>query len=319
MHLSDGFLDPSTAIITSAATAGAVGLSVWQLRREIISAEASVAQSSAMAGKMALVGAGVFAAQAVNFPLAGGVSGHLLGGVAAAALLGPWAGILVVAAVLAVQCLLLGDGGLSALGANIFNMAVLGAVLGGPVHAMVRRGMSAARQATAGGFAAAAALPLGALACAAEMHVAGKAAFAATSGEMLPMHWMLAVAEGLFTAAVVLAARRSAASAGEERSAARWTAGTLVAVLLATVLFVPFSSPLPDTLESAAERMGVIAADPYVAAAVDESTFAAAGARATAVLPILLGTLVAFAATGALARGLHRATIVPVRKHERGG
>jgi cobalt/nickel transport system permease protein len=254
--------------------------------------------------------------QAVNFPLAAGVSGHLLGGVAAAVLLGPWAGMLVVAAVLAVQCCLLGDGGVSALGANILNMAVLGAALGGPVHAMARCRATAARQSLAAGLAAAASLPLGALACAAEMHVAGTAAFAATSAAMVPMHMLLAVAEGLFTAAAVLAAHRATAAAPvpAERRLSPRTAAAFAAVLLATACFVPLSSSLPDTLEAAAEQLGVVAAEPYLAAAVNDSTFAAAGAWATDVLPILLGVLLASAVAGTLAFGLTRAEIAPVRK-----
>lgn len=304
MHLSDGFLDPSTAILTSAAAAGALGMSVWQLRRNGLRIDSAGLRPSASAGKMALVAAGVFAIQAVNFPLTSGVSGHLLGGVAAAALLGPWAGMVVVAAVLAVQCCLLGDGGISALGANVLNMAVLGAVLGGPVHALSRRGTSATRRTLTVALASAAALPLGAIACAAEMHLAGRASFTTTAGEMLPLHLLLAVAEAAFTAAAVLAVQRSATWIRDEQPASKFTAVVLIATLVATAALVPYSSTPPDTLEAAVDVAGLAASEPLLAAAVGDGAFAAAGEWGTAVLPILLGATLAFAAAWIVGRSL---------------
>ena len=76
---------------------------------------------------MGVMAAFIFAAQMLNFPVAGGTSGHLLGGALAAVLLGPYAGAIVIAIVLIVQCLVFQDGGLTALGANIFNMSFIGA------------------------------------------------------------------------------------------------------------------------------------------------------------------------------------------------
>ena len=88
---------------------------------------------------MGTMAAFVFAAQMVNFPVGSGVSGHLLGGVLASVLLGPWAGAVVIAAVLIVQCFLFGDGGLTALGANFVNMGLIGAVGGYAIYAPIRR------------------------------------------------------------------------------------------------------------------------------------------------------------------------------------
>src|SRR5205807_1682545 len=106
--------------------------------------------------KMGTMAAFVFAAQMVNFPL--GVlpaSGHLLGGVLAAVMLGPWAGAVVIAAVLIVQCLLFGDGGLVALGANFVNMGLIGAVLGYAIYSEIRRAIGGARGVLVGGMIAA--------------------------------------------------------------------------------------------------------------------------------------------------------------------
>lgn len=293
MHLSDGFLNTSTALCTSAAAATSLGVGVWQLRRR--------ADALPSAGRMALVGAAVFAAQAINFPLAGGVSGHLLGGVAAAALLGPWAGMIVISAVLAVQCFLLGDGGVTALGANVLNMAVLGAMLGYPVWRMTQSGASPARRIAVAAAAGFAALPLGALACAVEMHAAGTASFAATAGQMTPLHLLLGVAEGLFTAAAVLAATRERATATAERR----NGLAMLAVLAMTAVLVPYSSSLPDTLEAAVERAGVATGEPLLAPSLSESAFAATGSWAAS-LPILIGAMLAIAAIVLFRQGLSR-------------
>jgi cobalt/nickel transport system permease protein len=301
MHLSDGFLDTPTAIASTSAAAAALGVSVWQLRRDL-----QQRRATASAGQMAIVGAAVFAAQAINFPLSHGVSGHLLGGVAAAALLGPWAGTLVVSAVLLVQCLLLGDGGISALGANVLNMAVLGAALGAPIWRLRQNAVSQSRAAMFAALAGAAALPLGALACAVELQISGKATFAATAAEMLPLHFLLGVAEGLFTAAAVMLVARNTAA---DRAYASRGALAFVAVLAVTAILVPYSSALPDTLEAAVEQLGVIASEPQLIAAIDDATFAAAGDWATAALPILIGTLLASATIVLLARTLGSAQL----------
>ncbi len=295
MHLSDGTLDAPTVLLTAAAAAGSVGVSLWQLRRQREFAAPS-------AGRMAFVGGAVFAAQAINFPIADGVSGHLLGGVAAAVLLGPWAGTLVVSTVLAVQCLLLGDGGLSALGANVLNMAVLGSLLGYPVWRMNQRGTAAARRAVVAAFAGAASLTFGAVACAMEMQFSGRADFFATAGHMVPLHLLLGVAEGLFTAAAVLLAARSA----EATTRVRRNALSMLAILAVVAILVPYSSALPDTLEAAIEPYGIVAAEPYVAAVVVDDTFSAAGGWGGAVLPIGLGASLAFSTILVLDRGISR-------------
>src|SRR5436305_151416 len=131
MHIPNAVLDPKVAAVTGAI--GAAGL-VYGLR----ALEKRLGErTTVLMGTMA---AFVFAAQMVNFPLGPlAVSGHLIGGVLAAVMLGPWAGAVVMAAVLIVQCLLFGDGGLMALGANFVNMGLIGSVLGYAIYAPVRR------------------------------------------------------------------------------------------------------------------------------------------------------------------------------------
>lgn len=121
MHIPDGFLSASVSMATWAAAAGGVGFCINQAARSMKDRTIPL---------MGITAAFLFSAQMVNFPIGGGTSGHLLGGALAAVLLGPFAGSVTLACVLVFQCLLFQDGGLTALGANIFNMALVG-TLGG--------------------------------------------------------------------------------------------------------------------------------------------------------------------------------------------
>src|SRR5205809_3804003 len=121
MHLPDGFLDAKTALLcTGAATVG-VGVALRQVRTTLEPRRLPM---------LGLAAAFVFAAQMLNFPVAGGTSGHLVGGVLTAILLGPSAAVLVMTCVLIVQCFMFADGGVLALGANIFNMGVVNVCAG---------------------------------------------------------------------------------------------------------------------------------------------------------------------------------------------
>ena len=130
MHIPDGFLDTTTSVITWAAAAGGVAYAVRRVSKELDERQVPL---------MGVSAAFIFAAQMLNFTVAGGTSGHLLGGALAGILLGPWAGMLVLTSVLSIQALLFQDGGLLALGANVFNMAVLGVLLGWAVYTGVKR------------------------------------------------------------------------------------------------------------------------------------------------------------------------------------
>lgn len=121
MHVPDGFIDVPTSAAAGAIAAAGIAVSLRGARRELDD------RTAPMAG---LVAAFVFAAQMINFPVAAGTSGHLLGGVLAAVLVGPYTGALCIAVVLLVQGLFFADGGLTALGVNITNMAVIGVGIG---------------------------------------------------------------------------------------------------------------------------------------------------------------------------------------------
>src|SRR3954447_4525147 len=131
MHIPDAVLDPRVAAVTGVVGAAGLLAGLRTLEKQLGE------RTTVLMGTMA---AFVFAAQMVNFPLGPLlVSGHLLGGVLAAVMLGPWAGAVVIAAVLIVQCLLFGDGGLTALGANFINMGLIGSVGGYAIYAPIRR------------------------------------------------------------------------------------------------------------------------------------------------------------------------------------
>ena len=130
MHVPDGFLNVPTSMATGVIAALGVGLALRGARKELNERTAPLA---------GLVAAFVFATQMVNFPVGAGTSGHLLGGALAAALVGPWTGILVITVVLIVQALLFADGGLTALGTNITLMGLVGVGVGWLVMVLVLR------------------------------------------------------------------------------------------------------------------------------------------------------------------------------------
>jgi cobalt/nickel transport system permease protein len=129
MHIPDGFINAGVSAGAGVVAAGGIGVSLRKAAQTMEDKQAPLA---------GLVAAFVFAMQMLNFPVAAGTSGHFLGGVLAAVLVGPWAGVICVALVLLVQGLFFADGGLSALGLNIVNMALIGCLGGYAVLALAR-------------------------------------------------------------------------------------------------------------------------------------------------------------------------------------
>ena len=200
MHIPDGFIDGSTSVVAGAVAIGALGLSLHKAGDIVEDGRAP------MAG---LVAAFVFAGQMVNFPVASGTSGHLLGGVLAAILLGPWLGSIVVAVVVSVQSLLFADGGLSALGLNVINMAIVPAFAGYAVFFVIRKVLPATRPSVVGAAAATAWLSvvLASVAFAVEYLVGGNgaASLATVATAMIGVHAVIGVGEAVITGLVVAA------------------------------------------------------------------------------------------------------------------
>lgn len=249
MHIPDGFLSI------------AVSLACWLLTGLILAATLARAGRRFQERQVPLMGimaAFIFAAQMINFPVAGGTSGHLLGGALAAILLGPWAGMLVMTAVISLQALLFQDGGLLAMGANILNMGLLTAAVG---YGLYRPFRSARRGLRLGAAGAAAWLSVmsGALATALQLWLSGTAKLGIVVPAMLGIHLLIGLGEALITvAALGFILRVRPDLAGEQPSARAgrgWAAvGLGIAVLVAVLS--PLASSNPDGLERVAIDMG---------------------------------------------------------------
>ena len=198
MHIPDGFLAPEVAAGTAVVAAGAVGIG---LRR------AGARLEDRVVPLLGVLAAFVFAAQMLNFPVAGGTSGHFLGATLAAVLLGPWVACLVMAVVISTQALAFADGGVSALGANIVNMGVIGALFAGFAIAAGVRVLPATRGALLGLVAVVSwlAVMLGAAATSVELAVSGTVPLGTVLPAMLGVHALIGVGEAAIGVAAISA------------------------------------------------------------------------------------------------------------------
>jgi cobalt/nickel transport system permease protein len=195
MHIPDGFVATEVALACAVPAAVAVGVG---LRR------ANVDLDERRVPLLGVTAAFVFAGQMLNFPVAGGTSGHFMGAALAAILLGPWLACLVLAVVLGVQAFVFADGGLTALGANVLNMGVLGAlVVGSLMHAARAVAPRAIRPIAAGG--AWLAVMVGATATALELAISGTVPLATVLPAMLGVHALIGAGEAVITVAAVSA------------------------------------------------------------------------------------------------------------------
>jgi cobalt/nickel transport system permease protein len=213
---------------------------------------------------LGLAAAFLFAAQMVNFPVAGGTSGHLVGGVLAAALLGPSAAVVVLTTVLIVQCFLFADGGVLALGANIFNMGIVGAVGGYAIYRVVCRALPGTRgQVAAVAFAGWCSTVLASISCAGQLAWSGTVAWPVGFTAMTSVHMLIGVGEGLISALVLLAIQRvrpeltsEVSGAASPRPWGELVSYGLVATLGVAIFVAPFACPWPDGLDSVAAKLG---------------------------------------------------------------
>ncbi len=198
MHIPDGFINGATSAAAGVAAAGGVGYSLRQTGRYLSERQVPLA---------GLVAAFVFAAQMFNFPVMSGMSGHLIGGVLAAVLVGPWAAYLVMSVVLFVQGLFFADGGLSALGLSIINMGLLAAVGGYAIYRVLLRlvARTPAGVPLAAGIAAFISVPLAALGFVVQFAIGGTAdiSTATVLTAMVGTHLLIGIGEGILTALVI--------------------------------------------------------------------------------------------------------------------
>ncbi len=221
MHIPDGFLDPKISTELIGAAALVLGYSFAKVREAVTALKPAEALAAAGRGmrnvvggmrrvltgegerviyKMGMVAALVFAGQMFNFPIGSGTSGHLVGGVFASIILGPFAGAIVIAAVLLVQMLFFADGGLLAIGANIINMSLFGTIFAYYIYYYLNKVFPEWLSILAAAWAA---VPLAAFICALELGFSGTIPFEKVIPAMVNVHMVIGVAEALITLALV--------------------------------------------------------------------------------------------------------------------
>lgn len=263
MHMADALVSPAVAVTMYAASAAAAGVSLVQLHKE----EAAAPElAKKKLPTMAVMSALVFAGQMINYTIPGtGSSGHLCGGMLLSAILGPWAGFLPMIVILAIQALFFADGGLLALGANVWNMAFYGCFVGyfliyrPLMQGRLLAGKGRTKLVLASVLGCVVTLQLGALSVVVETSLSGITAlpFGAFAALMQPIHLAIGLVEGGITAAVLLFVYQTrpellqCASAGAKNRCSRRAA---LAILAAAALVIGgglslLASANPDGLE----------------------------------------------------------------------
>jgi cobalt/nickel transport system permease protein len=195
MHIPDGFLTANTWAPAWLISAGFIGFCLRRTANML---------KDRMVPLMGIMSAFIFAAQMINFPIIGGTSGHLSGGVLAAVLLGPYAGAVVLTCVLIFQCLIFQDGGLLALGANIFNMAIIGTIGGYMIFHLISKLVHNKKGLLVGSAVAAwFSVVLAAVFCALELAISGISPLRIVLPAMAGIHALIGIGEALITVAVI--------------------------------------------------------------------------------------------------------------------
>ncbi len=195
MHIPDGFLAVNTWVSAWLISVGGIG---YCLKKT------ALVLKDRMVPLMGVMAAFIFAAQMLNFPVMGGTSGHLLGGVLAAVLLGPYAGAIVIAVVLTAQCLIFQDGGLTALGANIFNMSFLGAMGGYLIYNIIRKIIGDNKGIIIGtGISAWLSVVVASSAVAVELSISGTSPLRVALPAMAGVHALIGIGEAIITCLVI--------------------------------------------------------------------------------------------------------------------
>lgn len=251
LHIPDGFLHNLVAVVCWIVAAFVLAIAVRKARSKFDE------RLVPLAGIMA---AFIFAAQMINFPVAGGTSGHMVGAALAFVILGPWLGMLVMAAVIILQALLFQDGGLVVMGANLIVMGIVPGFIGYQIYQIVA---NKSRALKLGGAAVAAwvSIMAAALVTALLLAFSGTVSAGIVIPAMLGIHALIGIGEALITAAVmafILNSRPTLlARDAVDNGKGNWAVIGLILVLV-VVLFSPLASGSPDGLEWVAEQTGFL-------------------------------------------------------------
>jgi len=252
MHIPDGFLSLTISIVCWVITAIILSVAISRSNKSLGERQVPL---------MGVMAAFIFATQMINFPVAGGTSGHLLGGALAAITLGPWAGMLVMTAVIAVQGLLFQDGGLLVMGANILNMGLITAAIGYGLYRSVSGGNRTLKL-TVAGIAAWLSVMGGALLVSLQLWLSGTSQLQIVISAMLTVHALIGLGEALITvAALTFILQTRPDLIGENSASAKGSRGWVVVgalISLAVVLLSPLASVNPDGLNRVALNLGFI-------------------------------------------------------------
>ena len=262
MHMADALVAPAVAATMYACSTVAGGYSVKKVRLENDPKKIPV---------MGVMGAFVFATQMINFTIPGtGSSGHLCGGVLLAALLGPYGGFLTMIGVLLIQCLLFADGGLLALGCNIWNMAFYGCFIGALLiwKPLMKKGATKGKIVAASVAGCMITLQLGAFSVTLETLISGitELPFAAFVATMQPIHLAIGLVEGLITAAVLCFVHEArpellwGVGSSRQEKEGKFSYKTTIAILVVSAAVIGggislFASANPDGLEWSMEQV----------------------------------------------------------------
>lgn len=295
MHIPDGFLSVLVSLVLWAISIVTVGYALKRVGKDLGERQVPL---------MGVLAAAIFAGQMLNFTVAGGTSGHLMGAALAVILLGPWAGMLILTCVVSIQALIFQDGGLLALGANIFNMGLVGVAVAYMAYRSVwkiSRGRSWGL--LAGGFIAAwLSIEAAALSVALQLALSGTSPANIAIPAMGGVHALIGIGEGLITAgalAFLYASRRDLLEFSQDGTAKGglvWVFGLLIALGLAVAS--PLASTHPDGLEWVAAQKGFLsqAQNPVYRLLPGYSFPGLSGRALGTILAGILGTLIVFTA-----------------------
>jgi cobalt/nickel transport system permease protein len=308
MHIPDGFLSVPIAIFFWLITIIVVGYALKRVGADLGERQVPI---------MGVLAAAIFAGQMLNFAVAGGTSGHLIGAALATIILGPWAATLVLTCVITVQALIFQDGGLLVLGANIFNMAIVGVTVSYMIFRTVHR-LAGNRSwgIFVGGFLAAwTSVEVASLGTGLELALSGTSPANIAVPAMGGIHALIGIGEGLITVgalAFIYASRRDLLKVGTETPAHGnyvWLVGLALALLLA--IASPLASSHPDGLEWVAEQKGFldIAQGPLYKLIPDYSFPGVTNTAMATILAGIIGALIVFIVAVGVAYSRSRRTV----------
>lgn len=294
LHIPDGFLSTAVAILGWILAIIAITYALRQTNKQLGEKQIPL---------MGVLAAFIFAAQSINMPVGGGTSGHLIGGALAAIIMGPWAAVLIMTSVVAIQALVFQDGGVLVLGFNIVNMAVLSSFTGYLVYQTVKKMLGEGRTSilVAGAVGGWLSMMVGAIATGVELGISGTSPLGVAVPAMAIVHALLGIIEAVITTAVLAflySTRRDLLEIGEKAPAqatANWvTIGLVIAIVVAALS--PLASPDPDGLETVAHQNGFLerAIDPLYNIMPDYTIPFISNGTISGIVAVIVGTLIVF-------------------------